>query len=183
MHRLPSVVFRAWLGLLLLAGLEGCQLFRPYRLPTPKPSPEFKAQQAAAQKAKKAREAKDGSGRFGFLKSKPKKQAGDEDPDTDPAEAATDISAAPGAAPTPGAAPAEARKLPERSTVKYDKGGLMKKPKLVRRRVNKPTWNFHPWQSVKQFFKYKFHGKPNYDPKHRPVVPSSVPDAVPDARP
>ena len=200
-HLLPSAVFRVTLRLLVLAALGGCTLFHPFRIPTPKPSPEFIAQQAAAKKAKKAREAEEkanigtGSktkgGGLSFLKGKKsaKKKA-----DESTEEGATDV-AAPinGAASSPtasagatGATTAESRTMPERSTVRYDKEQLMKKPKLIRRRVHKPVHSFHPWQSIRHFFKYTLHGKkPNYAPDHRPVVPSPepAPDAAPDAAP
>ena len=82
---------------------------------------------------------------------------------------------------TPTAAPAT-RTLPDRPTVRYDKSGLMKKPKLIRRRIHKPSKPFRPWQSIRNFFKYGLHAKPNYSPDHRPAAPApaSPPDAQPD---
>ena len=156
--------------MLLLAALGSCsvyhKVFHPFRLPTPKASPEFIAQQKAAEKAKKD---KMPSGLF-----KKRKAAA-----TDP-EAATDVSTPGGGTITaPSGAPV-ARTLPEKSTVRYDKNGLMKnKPKLMRRRVHKNTKPFRPWQLVRNFFKYGLHGKPNYDPSHRaaPRVPAPAPDA------
>ena len=183
-HPLPPVVLRFTLCLLVLAALGGCTIFHPYRIPTPKPSPEYKAKLAADKKAKKAREAEEKSGWLSFLKGKSKSKK-NKDADA-PEEAATDVAApinGSGVAPTAtaSATTADSRTLPERSTVRYDKQELMKKPKLIRRRVNKPTWSFHPWQSIKSFFKYNLHGKPNYSPDHRPVVKSPEPMPAPDA--
>ena len=169
-YRLPALAFRVVVTGLLLAGLGGCKIFHPYRLPTPKPSPEFVAQQKAAKKAKNA---KTPSGLF-------KKR-----PATPSEEAATDVSTPTGGTVTVPTAAPETRTLPERSTVRYDKNGLMKKPKLTRRKVHKYHKPFRPWESIRHFFKYGLHGKPNYDPDHRPVprVPAAPPDAVPDAAP
>ena len=157
------------LAVLLVAGLGGCTIFHPYRLPTPKPSPEFKAQQKAAEDRKKA-SAKESGGLFR------KKTAASE-------EAATDVSTPSGAATA--AVPTEdaTRTLPERPTVRYDKQGLVKKPKLMRRRVNKTSKPFRPWQSIRSFFKFGLHAKPNYSPDHRPAPkqPGTAPeDALPD---
>ena len=165
-HCLPSVVLRSSLGGLLLAALGGCTIFHPYRLPTPKPSPEFKAQQKADAARKKTN-------------SQPiplfrKKAAPAE-------EAATDVST-----PTRGAAaptPTPSRTLPERSTAHYDKQGLLKKPALLRRRVNKPFKPFRPREALRNFFKYGRHAKPNYSPDHRPVPKAPQPAAAPDAAP
>ena len=169
--------------MLLLAGLDSCTLyhkvFHPYRLPTPKPSPEYKAQLEAKKKKEKTM--------LSFQHDAEKKaKAGDG------AEAATDVSTPSGGAlPGPSAAP-EARTLPERSTVRYDKQGMMKKPKLMRRRINKPAGKpFRPWQSIKHFFKFQLHAKPNYDPDHKPVPrapasegePAPTPDAAPEPKP
>lgn len=175
---LSSVLLRSLLGVLLLAALGGCSvyhhIFHPYRLPTPKPSPEFLAQQKADKKARKA----------GASTSLFKKKAA-------PAEAATDVSSPTGGpvVATTAAIP-EIRTLPEHTTVHYDKAGLMKnKPKLIRRRVNKQSKPFHPWQSVRHFFKFGLHAKPNYSPDHRPASKlgaqpdATSPDAVPDAAP
>ncbi|MBF9238402.1 hypothetical protein I2I05_13435 [Hymenobacter sp. BT683] len=177
-YSLPSVVLRCVLGVLLIAGLDGCSLyhsiFHPYRLPTPKPSAEFKAQQKAAAKARKKNEP------TGFFKKKT---------DVEDEEAATDVSTPTGGAIKTQAAAPEARPLPESPTVHYDKAGLLKKPKLIRRRINKPAPKpFKPWQSIVHFFKFKSHGKPNYSPDHRPAVkapaePDALPDAAPDATP
>ena len=173
---LPIVLVRLVLGLLVLTAPVGCSLyrkvFRPYRLPTPKPSPEFVAQQKASDRARRTREKAAGAGSL-FRKK------------TDPAteEAATDVSS-PTRASAPDAATPAARELPERATVRYDKQGLMKKPKLMRRRKNKPAGKpFRPWQSVRHFFKFRFHAKPNYDPDHRPAPKAPAPDApVPDGK-
>ena len=156
--------------MLLVAGLGGCRIFHPYRLPTPKPSPEFKAQQKAAKSRNKAND-KAGGGLF------KKKTAA-------PEEAATDVSTPSGAATA--AVPTEeaARTLPERATVRYDKQGLMKKPKLMRRRRhNKGGKPFRPIESIRHFFKLGLHAKPNYSPDHRPAPkqPSAAPDeTLPD---
>ncbi|MBD2767029.1 hypothetical protein IC235_03865 [Hymenobacter sp. BT664] len=176
---------------LLLAVLGGCTIFHPYRLPTPKPSPEFLAQQ----KAKKAKEKKNrqemreeirGNKRSLLALGRRKKKNGDSDDDP-VVEAATDAASptagpAPASAVAPTAAPEEARTLPERATVRYDKQGLMKKPKLMRRRVHKPAGQpFRPWKAIRHFFKFNLHAKPNYSPDHRPAAP--VPAAEPDAAP
>ena len=151
------------------------KVFHPYRLPTPKPSPEFKAQQ----KAKKSKRS------FLSFNHGKKTNAKNED-GTDVEEAATDVSTPTGGAlPTPVAsASTETRTLPERSTVRYDKNGLMKKPKLMRRRIHKPARKpFRPWQSIRNFFKFNLHGKPNYSSDHRPAVPAPAADPAPDAAP
>ena len=171
---LPPVVIRSLLGVLLLAALGGCSvyhhIFHPYRLPTPKPSPEFLAQQKADKKA----------GKGGKSASLFRRKS-----TTAPEEAATDVSSPTGgpvAAAT--AATAETRTLPERATVHYDKAGLMKnKPRLMRRRIHKQSKPFRPWHSIRNFFKYGLHAKPNYSPDHRPAVPAPQPDANPNAAP
>lgn len=169
-HYLPSLIYRALLGVLLLTALGGCRIFHPYRLPTPKPSLEFKAQQKAA-KARKSREPTP-------IFTKRKSAAPTEG-------AATDVSTPSGGPVTAPAAPAEPRVIPDSRKVKYDKHGLMKKPRLMRRRVHKHSQPFRPWQSIRNFFKFGLHAKPNYSPDHRPVVPTPTPapDAVPDAAP
>ena len=173
-YGLPAVVVRCVLVLLLLAGLGGCSLyhtvFHPYRLPTPKPSPEFKAQQKAAKARKKNNEP------AGLFKKRvPVDQ-----------EAATDVSTPTGGAVPTAVASTETRTLPERSSVRYDKQGLMKKPKLMRRRINKPARKpFKPVKSIRNFFKFKAHAKPNYSPDHRPAPsePTAQPDVAPDPAP
>ena len=158
------------LGGLLVAGLGSCSLyhsiFHPYRLPTPKPSAEFLAQQKAAKARKKGQD----PGLF-------RKKAAPTDE-----EAATDVSTPTGGTvPTAVASTEEVRTLPERPTVRYDKSGLMKKPKLMRRRINKPVAKpFRPWQSVRNFFKFNLHAKPNYSPDHRPAVPAATPESEPE---
>ena len=173
-YGLPAVVVRCVLVLLLLAGLGGCSLyhtvFHPYRLPTPKPSPEFKAQQKAAKARKKNNEP------AGLFK---KRVSVDQ-------EAATDVSTPTGGAVPTAVASTETRTLPERSSVRYDKQGLMKKPKLMRRRINKPARKpFKPVKSIRNFFKFKAHAKPNYSPDHRPAPsePTAQPDVAPDPAP
>ncbi|MDO7850088.1 hypothetical protein [Hymenobacter convexus] len=172
--RIPSVVLRSLLGVWLLSS---CTLyhkvFHPYRLPTPKPSPEYLAQQ----KAKKEKEKK--MLEFQHDTEKSAKKGG-----ADAEEAATDVSTPSGGTITAPTEAAPARTLPEKSTVRYDKKGLMKKPKLKRRKVNKQHKPFRPWQSIRDFFKYGLHKKPNYDIDHRaaPKAPAEVPepDAAPD---
>ncbi len=166
-HRLPFFFVRAWLGLLLLAALGGCTIFHPYRLPTPKPSPEYKAQQEAAAKARKAHGKPPG-----LLFSRKKTETAD-------VEAATDVSTPTAGAVATTAATSEARTLPEGPTVKYDKHQMMKKPKLMRRRRgNKGGKPFRPIKSIRNYFKYGRHAKPDYSPDHRPAP---KPDAAPDA--
>lgn len=179
-----SYCFVLMMSALLLGPLSSCSLYRkvvhPYRLPTPKPSPEFIAQQKAEKKAREAREraanenAPKKSGIFG-KKTEPEE------------EAATDVSTPTGApvASTTAVTP-EARTLPERSTVRYDKHQLMKKPKLNRRKIHKQRKGFHPIDSIRNFFKFGLHAKPNYSPDHRPAPkqPAAAPDATPaDAEP
>ena len=161
---LPSVVFRSLLGVLLLAALGGCTLyhkvFHPYRLPTPKPSPEYIATQKQKKKNEKLKNdlAKSAA-------SVKKKSGGATE------EAATDVSTPSNAGATASASPADSKGsvYPERSTVKYDKHGLMKKPKLNRRKRHKVSKGFHPIESIRNFFKYGLHAKPNYSPDHRPA--------------
>ena len=181
-------VLRLLSALLLAAALSGCSLYHrvvhPYRLPTPKPSPEFIAQQKADKKAREAREkeAKSNSstgetkrtGLGGLFKKK-----GEADP-----EAATDVSTPSGApvASAAGTSPTETRTLPERPSVRYDKHGMMKKkPKLERRRLHKTHKPFQPLQAIHNFFQYDLHAKPNYAPDHRPAKkePVLAPDAAP----
>ncbi|MDB5234047.1 MAG: hypothetical protein JWR44_1040 [Hymenobacter sp.] len=161
----------------LLFLLSSCsvyhKVFHPYRLPTPKPSPEYKAQL----KAKKEKE----KGLLTFNRSKDKGKGGTS---AGGDEAATDVSTPTGGIVTAPSAAPETRVLPERSTVRYDKKGLMKKPKMKRRRINKPAGKpFQPWQSIKHFFKFQLHAKPNYDPAHKPVPRVPAPDAEPPATP
>ena len=177
----PVKPFCCCLFVLLLSGCSVYhKLFHPYRLPTPKPSPEFLAQQ----KAKKTK--------TGFLSFRRSSKQGERLGGTPGAgaEAATDVSTpAGGAVGTPAATPQPARALPERSTVRYDQNGLMKKPKLLRRRVHKPAKPFLPGQAIRNFFKFKRHAKPNYSPDHRPApkpardVPADAPPAAPAAVP
>ena len=166
--------------------LSSCSLyhriFHPYRIPTPKPSLEFKEQLAAQKKAKPKT-----SVFSGFKKKRDEQEGAEETIKTKPGapapEAVTDVATptggppqAAGAASTP-----QARTLPEKSTVRYDKNGIMKNPRLIRRRLHKPGWSFRPWQSIRNFFTFRFHGKPNYSPDHKPAVPSPAP--LPDVAP
>ena len=193
-QRFLFTFFSLLLGVLSLS-LGGCSLYHkvvhPYRLPTPKPSKQFIAQQKAEKKAKEAREkealANSGqkTGLFGGLLGGSKKKAANADGTP---EAATDVSTPSGgalASATP-AAPA-ASTLPERSTVRYDKHQMMKKPKLNRRKIHKQRKGFHPIDSIRNFFKFGLHAKPNYSPDHRPAPkqPKAAPDdaAAPDNAP
>ena len=191
-QRFPSAFFSLLLGALLLAGLGSCSLYHkvvhPYRLPTPKPSREFIAQQKAEKKARDARgkeaTAKSGDGRKsgllgGLFGSSRKKQAAK----GEATEAATDVST-PSGAPLASATPtAAASTLPERSTVKYDKHQLMKKPKLNRRKIHKQHKGFHPFDFLSNFLTFGLHAKPNYSPDHRPAPkqPKDAPDDAPAA--
>jgi hypothetical protein len=181
----------------LLLGLGGCSLYHkvvhPYRLPTPKPSKQFIAQQKAEKKAKEAREkeAQANSGQkpglFGGLFGGGKKQQQDRDVNGVP-EAATDVSTRSGAPmPSGPKAASVAGTLPERSTVRYDKHQLMKKPKLNRRKIHKQYKGFHPIDFIRNFFKFGLHAKPDYSPDHRPAPkqPKSEPADAParDAAP
>ena len=170
---LPSVVFRSLLGVLLLAALGGCTLYHkvvhPYRLPTPKPSPEFIAQQKEKKENEKLK-----SDLAKSAASVKKKSGGATE------EAATDVSMPGNAGATATASTADTKGTvyPERSTVRYDKHGLMKKPKLNRRKRHKVSKGFHPIESIRNLFKYGFHAKPNYSPDHRPAPrqPSATPE-------
>ena len=163
---LPTVL-RTVLALLLLLAFAGCSVYNrvvhPYRLPTPEAPPEFKRQQKA--KALKARE--------GSKAAAKAKAAGNDAPAAD-------------AAPDAGAdAGAESKAKPPASDkkVKFDKDtGLMKKPKLIRRRYHKPVGKgFHPLDGTKNFFKNLFRGKPNQKPSGKGKQdPATAPDAVPD---
>lgn len=190
-QRFLSSLIPLLLGTLLLAGLGGCSLYHkvvhPYRLPTPKPSKQFIAQQKAEKKAKEARakEAQANSGQksgllgglFGAGKKKQAANSGSTD-----VEAATDVSS-PSGAPVASAAPTATgtSTMPERSTVRYDKHQLMKKPKLNRRKIHKQRKGFHPIDSIRNFFKFGLHAKPNYSPDHRPAPkePKAAPDDAP----
>ncbi|WP_201985873.1 hypothetical protein [Hymenobacter rubidus] len=178
-YRLPFVVFHSLLGLWLLAALGSCSLYRkvfhPYRLPTPKPSPEYLAEQKKKKEQEKLRND------LAKASASTRKQSG---PGSE--EAATDISMPLAPAGDGGAIDAPAtRSLPEKSTVRYDKHGLMKKPKLNRRKRHKVSKPFRPIQSIRDFFKYGLHAKPNYSPDHRPAPkqPSAEPDAAPEPTP
>ena len=96
-HYLSSLIYRSLLGVLLLAMLGGCRIFHPYRLPTPTPSLEFKAQQKAA-KARKSREPT-------LIFTKRKSAA--------PTEGATDVSTPSGGPITAPAILAEPRAVPD----------------------------------------------------------------------
>ena len=185
-QRFSTSFFSLLLGALLLAGLGSCSLYHkvvhPYRLPTPKPSKQFIAQQKAEKKAKEAREkeAQANSGQKtgllgGLFGSGKKKQAKDVN---GAPEAATDVST-PSGAPLASATPvaSAASTLPERSTVRYDKHLMMKKPKLNRRKIHKQYKGFHPINSIRNFFKFGLHAKPDYSPDHRPAPKQPKPEA------
>jgi hypothetical protein len=176
-YSLPFVVFRFLLGVLLLAVLGSCSLWHkvhhPYRLPTPKPSPEYIAQQKKKKENEKLRNdlAKSAA-------SAKKKSGGTE-------EAATDVSmpSNDGASASNNSSDIKSSVYPERSTVKYDKHQMMKKPKLMRRRRhNKGGKPFRPIESIRNFFKYGLHKKPNYSPDHR-AAPKQPKEASEDALP
>ena len=161
--------------LLLLAALPGCSVyegvFHPYRLPTPETPPEFKRQKKAKALAAKGRD-----------KAASVKKPKSADPDA--ADAAAPPAARSGAdAGSREEADAGARQpATTKSSVQYDKAGLMKKPKLLRRRITKPPGNgFHPFRVFKNLFKSKPHGKskpkPDAAPADEPAPPA--PDAAP----
>ena len=160
--------------LALLAALSGCsvydRVFHPYRLPTPEAPPEFKRQMKAKGLANKNRD------KAANVK-KPK--SADPDAAAPPEASADDDGGAKATADTGTRQPATSK-----STVKYDKAGLMKKPKLLRRRITKPVSSgFHPFRSIKNFFKYKLHGKRKPKSKAAPTD-AAAPDAAPaDAEP
>jgi hypothetical protein len=177
---LPFVIFRSLLAVLLLAALGSCSLYRkvhhPYRLPTPKPSPEYIAQQKEKKEAEKLRASKDKESSALAKKKKSGKET---------EEAATDVSMPSdngASANNGGSSELKSSVYPERSTVKYNKQELMKKPKLMRRRRNKYRKGFHPIESIRNFFKYGLHKKPNYSPDHRPA-PKQPKEASEDTLP
>ncbi len=134
------------LGLLLGA----CSLLHPYRLPTPPMPPELKAQRKAAARARK---------QSAHAAEQSKQKAADAD--------ATPTGTAPAAA---DAAPKEP---PRRAKLKYDKKtGLMKKPKLMRRRMHKqPGKPFRPFEAIGHLF----HRKPKPHGKAQPSAPAPAP--------
>ena len=166
-------MFRSLLGVWLLAALGGCTLYHkvvhPYRLPTPKPSPEFIAQQ------KQKKEDNERKNDLAKSAASVRKKLGGDAP-----EAATDVSTPSNAGATASTSTPNSKGsvYPERSTVKYDKQGLMKKPRLNRRKRHKVGRGFHPIESIRNYFKYGFHAKPNYSPDHRPAPkqPSTTPE-------
>lgn len=137
--------------LLLLGSLLGaCTLLHPYRLPTPPMSAGLKAQRKAAERARK-------QSAHAAKQSKQKADAG--------ADAAPT-----GAAPAADAAPKEP---PRNAKLKYDKKtGLMKKPKLMRRRVHRqPGKPFRPFEAIRNLF----HRKPKPHGKANPSAPAPAP--------
>ena len=160
-----------FLLLVLLAALSGCsvydRVFHPYRLPTPEAPPEFKRQMKAKDLVNKNRDK--------AAKAK-KPKSGDPDAAASPDASPADDGGANATADTGTRQPATSK-----STVKYDKGGLMKKPKLLRRRIRKPDKpGFNPIRSVKNFFKYKLHGKHKPKPKAAPADDAGSPAPEPD---
>lgn len=165
--------FRLLFFLLLSAiWLGGCSLLHPHRITNPNLPPGYKEQQKAARKARK-----DGA-KAAENEAKARKKT--KDPDTDNA-----AGTAPGTAPTQAAAVDKsqvASTLPDKSTVKFDKQGLMKKPKLKHRRYYKPAPKpFRPLQSIRTFFKKltKRHGKSSSAPKAPPGSAAPKPDSTP----
>lgn len=174
-HCLSAVLLRfLLLSGLLLPALGGCSLyhkvFRPYRLPTPKPSPEYLAQQKKKQADEKLHSD------LAKASASVRKKSG-----AAPEEAATDVAGPSGMEAASQSTTAATRTLPEKSTVRYDKNGLMKKPRLERRKVHKQRKPFRPIESIRNFFKYGLHAKPNYSPNHRPAP--KQPRAEPDGKP
>lgn len=166
--------FRLLLFLLLsaVAGLSGCTLLHPRRITNPNLPPGYKEQQRAAQKAQK------NSAKAAANEAKARRKKA-QDPD---AEA---TSTAAGAAPTEAATGTgeASRALPDQPTVKYDKNGLMKKPKLKRRHYYRtPTKPFGPWQKIRDLFRKKpqrYHGKSHSEPKPAPAEPTPAPTPAP----
>lgn len=159
----PSIlvrpVKRLFFFLLLGLLLGACTLLHPYRLPTPPMPPELKAQRKAAERARKR------SARAAGKQSKEKA--------ADAADAPP-----PGAAPAPAATAADAspKKPPRGSKLKYDKNGLMKKPKLERRRVHKRAGKpFKPFAAIRNIF----HHKPRPHGKAQPPAPRPGPAPTP----
>ncbi|MFD1468416.1 hypothetical protein ACFQ48_09285 [Hymenobacter caeli] len=145
---------RLFILLLLSLLLGACTLLHPYRLPTPPVSPELKAQRKAAERARQQ------SARAAGKHRKQKEEAA--------------------AAPPPGAAPAAADAAPAKepsaaNKVKYDKKtGLVKKPKLMRRRVHKaPKKPFKPFEAIGNLFHPKSH--PHANPKPSSPRPAPAP--------
>lgn len=155
------------LSFLLLSALwlGGCTLLHPHRITNPNLPPGFKEQQRAARRAQK------NSLRASQNDAKTRKEAKDQE-----AIGGTD-SPTPGAAPSATAAASDeqpTRVGADKSTVKYDKHGLMKKPKLKQRRYYKPAPKpFQPWQRIRNLFKKnpKRHGKSA--PAPRPAEPKA----------
>ena len=119
-------------------------------MPTPDTPDDIKKQQKEkAEKAKQGAKA---------AKSKAKSQAQGEEETLVVAAAPTEE--------TPATADGDAaKKLPKGSKVHYDGHGLMKKPKLIRRRYHKPEGTgFHPFDGIKNFFSRLVHGTPKQKP-------------------
>ncbi|WP_375418860.1 hypothetical protein [uncultured Hymenobacter sp.] len=160
--------------LLSIFGLGGCTLLHPHRITNPNLPPGFKEQQRAARKSRK------NSLRAADNEAKARRKKA-QDPD-----AADDPGTASGAAPTATAATDDGqtrRAGADKSTVKYDKNGLMKKPKLRHRRYYKPAPPpFGPWQRLRNLFKKKpsrHHGTPKSG-KSAPKAPASPTPAPAD---
>lgn len=165
---------RAGLRLLLFlllsaaAGLSGCALLHPRRITNPNLPPGYKAEQRAARQAQK------NSAKAAASESKARQKNKDADAESTGGTAA-------GAAPTPSDAASgtgqPSRALPDKPTVKYDKNGLMKKPKLKRRHYYKPDPKpFRPLQSIRTFFKNlrkKRHAQSSDKAKAAPKTPAA----------
>ena len=152
-----------------LLALAGCSIFRPYRIPTPATPDDIKQQQKA--KALKAKE-----GAKAAKKAKAQQAAGEEE---------TTVAAAPVDEAAAGPDGEEAKKkLPKASKVRYDNNGLMKRPKLIRRRYHKPvSKGFHPIDGIKNFFSRLAHGKPKQKPSGKGKKDQDQPDASGDGFP
>ena len=153
---------RLLLCLLCFASLSGCtRLLHPHRITNPPLPAGFKEKQKAERQArKKGMQAAKNEEKTRLKASKKSK---DEDSDD------TAAAAAPSAAPVATDATAQGQlttALPEKSTVKYDKNGLMKKPKYKHRRYYKPAPKpFRPFDGIKALFKRKPKRHDNDKPK------------------
>ena len=119
-------------------------------MPTPDTPDDIKKQQK--EKAEKAKQ-----GAKAAKKAKSQAQDGEE---------ASVVAATPTEATPEAAADGDAaKKLPKGSKVHYDGHGLMKRPKLIRRRYHKPESDgFHPLAGITHFFSRLVHGKPKDKP-------------------
>lgn len=165
------------LAFLLLSAvwLGGCTLLHPHRITNPNLPPGYKQQQRAARKAQK------NSAKAAQNEAKARKKSQESGEDTSGSAKAADTDAA-----SKQAASQASSDRPDKSTVKYDKKGLMKKPKLKRRHYYKPTPKpFRPLHRIRVFFHnliHKHHGQPKAAPKSpadapaKPTVPAAPAD-------